>query len=201
MVVNASDHKGIDMVQKHLLLSATFGALAIAVTAMSSPVWAQATPAQAPPATQAPGAPPPAVAPAPLPQLAPQPPAGPPPAAAEPQTAYVTSNVNLRSGPGTDAPVLATIPAGSAVRVSNCTLEWCAVEWNGREGYSIARNLSPNKPRLVRRYVARPYYPPAPPPAVYGPSIYYPPPPVYYRPYYYGPRYYYGRGWGRRYRW
>jgi uncharacterized protein YraI len=186
------------MVHKHLL-SATFGALAIAATVTASPAWAQNPPAtQTAPEAQAPSPPPPTIAPAPLPQLAP-PPATTAPTASEPQTAYVTANVNLRGGPGTDMPIITTIPAGSAVHVGSCTLEWCAVEWNGRDGYAIARNLSAKKPQPVRRYAVRPYYQPAPP-LVYGPSVYYPPRP-YYRPYYYGPRYYYGRSWGRRYRW
>lgn len=190
------------MVMKHLMRAATLGALAIAAAALAPPAFAQASPpaseAQTPPAAQAPSSTPPAITPAPLPDTTP--PAAAAPTSSPPQSAYVTANVNLRSGPGTDAAVITTIPAGSAVRVASCTLEWCAVEWNGRDGYAIARNLSATKPRPVRRYAVRPYYRPAPP-VVYGPPVYYPPPPVYYRPYYYGPRYYYGRRWGRPYRW
>lgn len=185
------------MFLKHLMQVATFGALAIVATA--PPAFAQASPpateTQTPPVAQAPSQSPPA--PAPLPDTTP--PAAAAQTSSPPQSAYVTANVNLRSGPGTDTPVITTIPAGSEVRFAGCTLEWCAVQWNGRDGYAIARNLSSTKPRPVRRYAVRPYYRPAPP-VVYGPPVYYPPP-VVYRPYYYGERYYYDRRWSRPYRW
>jgi uncharacterized protein YraI len=203
------------MLNKHLACGATFGALVLTAAMFASPALAQTAPsatetqtprAQMPsgpaaPSTMAPGqpvAPPAATAPvpppAPLPAIAAQTPEA-------PRTAYAATNLNLRSGPGTDTPILATIPAGSAVQMSNCSGEWCTVQWNGNSGYAVARNLAAQKPRPVRRYVARPYYEPAPEVA-YGPPVYYyPRPRVYYRPYYYGPRYYYGPGWGWRRRW
>jgi uncharacterized protein YraI len=107
----------------------------------------------------------------------------------------VTANVNLRSGPGTDSNIIATIPGGSTVHITSCSGEWCAVTWNGQSGYAIARNLGSG--RRVAQYRQQPYYEGGPP-VVYGPPVYYPPA-VYYGPgFYYGPRYYYGRGWGRR---
>jgi len=105
-----------------------------------------------------------------------------------------TANVNLRSGPGTDSEVIATIPGGSPVRVANCNGEWCAVTWNGRNGYAIARNLDFGGPRQARPYRGQPPY--ADGPEYAGPPGYYAPPAVVYGPgYYYDPGYY---GWRRR---
>ena len=117
----------------------------------------------------------------------------------------VTANVNLRNGPGTDAEVITTIPGGSTVRITSCSGEWCAVTWNGRSGYAIARNLDTiGGPRQARQYRPQPGYAEGPeyagPPVVYGAPGYYAPP-VVYGPAYYGPRYYYGPGWGWRRRW
>jgi hypothetical protein len=110
----------------------------------------------------------------------------------------------------TDAEVITTIPAGSRVRVTDCSGEWCMVTWNGRSGFAIARNLDIGGAH-ARSYRAPPGYaggppsgypdgPPAVyeagPPVIYGPPAYYPPPVVVYGPrYYYGARYY---GWRRR---
>jgi uncharacterized protein YraI len=120
-------------------------------------------------------------------------------------SAVVSAKVNLRSGPGTDSEVLTTIPAGSAVRVANCSGEWCAVSWNGQRGYAIARNLNLGAPRQAGAYPPPPGYPngyEGAPPVVYGEPGYYAPPAVVYGPaYYYGPRVYWGPGWGWRRRW
>jgi len=143
----------------------------------------------------------------------------------------VTASVNLRSGPGTDQEIITTIPAGSTVRVTSCTGEWCEVTWNGRSGYAIARNLSIGGPRQARTYGPQPGYPGGPqpgypgrpqpgypggygpqpgnaggygpePPAVYEAPGYYAPPAVVYGPAYYGPGVvYYGPGWRRRWWW
>jgi Bacterial SH3 domain len=55
--------------------------------------------------------------------------------------ALATNNVNLRQGPGTNFPVITTIPGGSTVDVSGCQGQWCAVTWQGRSGYTIATSL------------------------------------------------------------
>jgi len=114
-------------------------------------------------------------------------------------SAVVSTNVNLRGGLGTDSEILATIPAGSTVSVGKCEGEWCAVTWNGQNGYAIARNLDLGGSRQAGVYPRQPRYRPrgyAP-----GPGYYYGPP-VVYGPGYYGPGAYYGRGWGwRRYWW
>jgi hypothetical protein len=90
------------------------------------------------------------------------------------KSAAVISSVNLRSGPGTDQEIIATIPAGSRVRVDGCTGEWCEVTWNGQSGYAIARNLSIGAPRQARPYGPQPGYAGGygPPPGTggYGPG-------------------------------
>jgi uncharacterized protein YraI len=188
---------------------ATVATLAIVLLTMAGPSFAQqpppatgpATPSGTPgPATPMPPVQPPQVeAPQVAPsQIAPSQSLPPQAAPARPRPAIATANVNLRSGPGTDAEVITTIPGGSMVRITSCSGEWCAVTWNGREGYAIARNLDTSGRRPVARYrPPQPYYESGPPVA-YGPPVYYPPP-VFYGPgYYYGPRYYYGRRWYRR---
>jgi uncharacterized protein YraI len=102
-----------------------------------------------------------------------------PPAAG---SAVVSANVNLRSGPGTDSEILATIPAGSTVRIGKCQGDWCAVTWNEQNGYAIARNLDLAEsrqagvyPRQLRYrlpgYARRSGY-------YYGPPVVYGPKPV-----------------------
>jgi hypothetical protein len=179
----------------------------IAAAAIVGPVRAQQSP---PPAGQesAPGATPqdgPATR-APIAQG--------PARAARARSASVAATVNLRSGPGTDSEIVTTIPAGSTVRVTGCSGEWCEVTWNDRSGYAIARNLSIGAPRQAGAYGPQPRYAggygPQPgyadgygpePGVVYGAPGYYAPPAVVYGPAYYGPRVYYGPGWGWRRRW
>jgi hypothetical protein len=185
----------------------TAAALAVAAVAVAMPALAQQEP---PAAGQAPAE---ANGPTTPPQKAPaaegqQPQAAPGGAA---RFALVTANVNLRSRPGTDAEILATIPAGSRVEVTDCS-EWCMVMWNGQSGFAIARNLDIGGTRQARAHRTAPRYAGAPPglyeaepPVVYGPPVYYGPPAVVYGPgyYYWGPRHYGGYGpryygWHRR---
>ena len=49
-----------------------------------------------------------------------------------------TSNLNLRTGPGTNYPVHTVIPAGSMVDVVACGHEWCHLKWAGQVGYTNA---------------------------------------------------------------
>ncbi len=130
-------------------------------------------------------------------------------AAAKP--AMVTSDVNLRKGPGTDSEIITLMPRGTMVEVGPCTNGWCMVSWNGQDGYSIATNLGMGGPRPVRR-PDEGQYPPPPPGAAYAPPpdvIYEAPPayvvgpPVYYGRPYYAPYYapYWRGGWGGRRRW
>jgi hypothetical protein len=122
-------------------------------------------------------------------------------AAAKP--AVVSSDVNLRKGPGTDSEVITLIPKGTKVEVGTCTNDWCQVSWNGMDGYSIATNLGLGTPLVRRPVVGQGEYPPdayPPPPGyVVGPPVYYGPGPYYgYGPYYGA---YYGPGWRGRRRW
>ena len=189
-------------------LGATLG-VAIAA-AMVAPGLAQDSP---PPGAQEP----PPAAPQNMPPPGGLPPGSPPPQVAPPQggqmapgpgarSAFATANVNLRSGPGTDSEVIATIPGGSRVQIASCDGEWCAVTWNGRSGYAIARNLGA-APRQARAYRPQPGYAEGPPgyedgpPVVYGAPRYYGPPAVVYGPGYYGYGGYYGPGYGWRRRW
>src|SRR5258708_2943958 len=92
------------------------------------------------------------------------------------RSAAVAATVNLRSGPGTDSEIVTTIPAGSTVRVTGCSGEWCEGTWNGRSGYAIARNLSMGAPRQAGGLGPHPGYPGGAPrqPGVYGPQPRYP---------------------------
>src|SRR3984893_5740293 len=97
-------------------------------------------------------------------------------AGAEAAPALATNNVNMRQGPGTNYPVVTTIPGGSNVEVNNCYGEWCSVTWNGQSGYAVARNL--DRGQGAPPGAGGPPPPPgagAPPPPPGGPGG--PPPP------------------------
>jgi len=193
-------------------LMASSVAIATLAVAMSASAFAQSPPPEAggAPVPQAQPSQEPAAAPAPEP--APAPSVAPAPRASAPHRrvaagpARVRSGTNLRKGPGESYEVLTLIPAGGAVSVRSCSGEWCAVHWQGNEGYAIARNLEMGGRQAAYGPpgAAPPGYPPeeAPPPGYrYGPPVpagppgyyYGPPPPYYYRPYW-------GWGWGWR-RW
>ena len=57
-----------------------------------------------------------------------------------PQVRLVT-RANMRSGPGFDNPVAATIPKGTCVAVESCATErgdlWCRIRWEGGRGYVV----------------------------------------------------------------
>src|SRR5438045_2089194 len=61
-------------------------------------------------------------------------------ATAAPATAE--SAVNMRSGPGTQYEVVATIPGGATVDVAGCTGSWCQVSFNGESGFANRSYLS-----------------------------------------------------------
>jgi len=66
------------------------------------------------------------------------------PAAAEAATAIVTTSLNLRTGPGTQYPVLGTIPNQMIVSVAGCTAGygWCRVGYAGIEGWAASRYIA-----------------------------------------------------------
>ncbi len=98
-----------------------------------------------------------------------------------------TTDVNMRQGPGTNFPVVTSIPGGSNVDVRACDAGWCAVRFGPYAGWVNASYLDFGVPRRPR------YYGPPSSPFLYGP-----PPPRYW-----GPRPYWGPGpyWGRGYEW
>jgi uncharacterized protein YraI len=55
--------------------------------------------------------------------------------------AMVTSDLNLRSGPGTGYGVIDTLPAGSPVDVLGCTGSWCRVSSAEGEGFASGNFL------------------------------------------------------------
>ena len=55
--------------------------------------------------------------------------------------AYVTSNVNVRSGPGTGYGVIDTIRRGEQVDVQQCSGSWCYVSKRGPDGWVSASYL------------------------------------------------------------
>jgi uncharacterized protein YraI len=119
-------------------------------------------------------------------------------AAAKP--GYAITNVNLRSGAGTNNDVVAKIPGGSRIEINNCTNGWCEVTYQGKSGFAIETALDTSGRAPPRRtsgyYSGGPVY--SGPPAYYAPGPYYGPPAYYYPgPYYYG----YGPYWRRRYWW
>lgn len=71
--------------------------------------------------------------------------------------AVTRSDLNMRSGPGTDTSVVAVIPGGASVSVLRCASGWCRVRYAGRVGYASEQYLEDNG-TAVR-----------PPVATYGP--------------------------------
>lgn len=58
-----------------------------------------------------------------------------PEVAEEDENASVRSAVNLRAGPSDGAKVLLTIPRGAKIRVGGSCRHWCAVNYDGRNGF------------------------------------------------------------------
>lgn len=63
-------------------------------------------------------------------------------------TAYTTSDLNLRSGAGSEYAVIAVMPRGSQVTVQYCLSAgtWCYLQWQGYVGWASARYLSTTPP-------------------------------------------------------
>ncbi len=70
--------------------------------------------------------------------------AAPHPARAAMSDAVTTADVNMRSGPGTGYPVIATLPQGSLVAVNACLPDrkWCDITWRNRRGWVFAAYLA-----------------------------------------------------------
>jgi uncharacterized protein YraI len=59
-------------------------------------------------------------------------------------TAYSAGTVNMRAGPGTNFPVVATIKGARQIGVHGCVQgwSWCEVTWNGRRGWVSASRIN-----------------------------------------------------------
>lgn len=56
-------------------------------------------------------------------------------------TAYTTTNINVRSGPGTSYSAVDVLPAGARVEIDSCRGSWCLVYNRGIEGWVSANYL------------------------------------------------------------
>ena len=56
---------------------------------------------------------------------------------------FVTANVNLRAGPGTDYPAVTVLGAGTPLGIFGCIdgYSWCDVDWRGYRGWVAAQYL------------------------------------------------------------
>lgn len=65
------------------------------------------------------------------------------PASALAARGYATSTVNMRAGPSTEYPVVATVPDDARVNIHGCLSDhdWCDVTWRGNRGWVSARYL------------------------------------------------------------
>ena len=61
-----------------------------------------------------------------------------------PAIAYTTANLNMRAGPGTNYPVLTTLPQGAGVTVFGCTadFQWCDAAFTTVKGWVSGKYLS-----------------------------------------------------------
>lgn len=61
-----------------------------------------------------------------------------------PAIAYTTANLNMRAGPGTNYPVITTVPRGGGVTVFGCTTDfkWCDAAFATVKGWVSGKYLS-----------------------------------------------------------
>ena len=62
--------------------------------------------------------------------------------AASAAPAVAEAAVNLRAGPGTQYPVIGSIPSGATVDIAGCTGSWCQVDFAGETGFANRRYLA-----------------------------------------------------------
>lgn len=70
--------------------------------------------------------------------------------------AMVTTDLNLRTGPGTGYGRITAMPGGSVVDVRGCTrgYSWCRVNWNGYDGWASSHYLAWRSGRPFDNYAA-----------------------------------------------
>lgn len=76
------------------------------------------------------------------------------PTGAEAQT--ITTELNLRAGPGTGHGVIAVMPAGAAVSLHECGGGWCQLTYAGRTGWASQRYIDMRVAAAPRARVAGP---------------------------------------------
>lgn len=71
--------------------------------------------------------------------------------------ALTTATLHMRAGPGTEYPVVDTIPDGAQVYIHGCIRDysWCDVSWDGERGWAFAMYL---EAFYHQRYVPVPAY-------------------------------------------
>lgn len=84
-------------------------------------------------------------------------------------TLVADTGLHVRSGPGTQYPVIATIPDGAAVNSSGCRSGWCHVDYRGHVGWASQAYLTgavARAPTTTYSYAysepyfySQPYYP------------------------------------------
>ena len=77
---------------------------------------------------------------------------------------YVTTNLNMRYGPGTNYGVITMLPSGTSVEIDeDCDCKWVLIEYHGTIGYVSTKYLSKvpsrrnvrgrNNTRIVQRQI------------------------------------------------
>ncbi len=126
---------------------------------------------------------------------------------AQQTTAFTTSDLNLRQGPGTQYQIILAMPQGSQVTVNHCAnnSSWCHLTFGQYAGWASSRYLTTTPPRYVAGPAPQPQYPQQPhypqQPQVHAPVVQPspPPPPHVVQPHPQPPPYYHYYGW--RYPW
>ena len=78
--------------------------------------------------------------------------------AASAASAFASSTVNVRSGPGTGYAVVDVLRPGQRVEVDYCKGAWCAIEQRGADGWVNANYLSADRYNDDDRYYDDDYY-------------------------------------------
>jgi uncharacterized protein YraI len=69
--------------------------------------------------------------------------------AASAADAFTTTNLNVRSGPGTNYAVIGTLGAGTRVHLDYCRDGWCNVEQGILHGWASASHLDKTRASIV----------------------------------------------------
>jgi uncharacterized protein YraI len=67
------------------------------------------------------------------------------------QSALVTTDLNLRAGPGTGYQSVGVLPSGAVVNVAGCAsgYSWCRVNYQGYDGWASSRYLAQQEGRYA----------------------------------------------------